>query len=371
MLSVEKVRKVLLLYDEKVIFIGDSCQKFSRLRFVKRFFHDALVDFNTQPENCARVFQALLKGNPYINKFSNVKWPEIDFLDYDVVITVSHEEAALLRLFEERYGAPEYETRKPLLLSLSRLILHPAHPFGESGIPEYKELQDFVISCEEEVRPELHILPEEKEWGNSWLRDNGLGRTNRLYIMVDSTTIQDKLLTEDVHFEVVTELLKQKRTKLLIFDEGSIGKQEWYTSRLGRAQTRKIIFCRGLGLREALCIIGADATKLIFGPCSGLLHCASGIYNVLKQNPASRRQPPLMITYTGIYKNPGESAQLWWGKSPLVHCLLLRDYGNGKKINLLGEVGQEEKTDLTHALPCSEYTAPLLIGALRKLGGIK
>lgn len=371
MLNIEEIRKILILYDEKIVYIGDSCQKFDRLRFVKRFFHDALLDFNTQPENCARVYRALLQGNPYINNFLNLKWQEIDFLAYDLVITVTHEEECLLELFRERYAAPEYESRRPVLMSLSRIILNPGNPVSESGIPEYKELQDFVISCEEKVKPELYISAAEKEWGNNWLRDNGLGKTQRLYILVDSASTKEKLLRDDIYFEVVAEMLKRERTKLLIFDENDTGKKESYTARLGRSASKKIIFCSGLGLREALCIVGSDATRLIFGPCTGLLHCASGIYNVFSKNKSPRRRPPLMITYTGIYKKPGENAQLWWGKSTLVHCLLLRDYGNGKQISLLRDIEKDEKTILTPSLPCSEYTAPLLIDTLRKLGGLK
>ena len=371
MLNNKKIRKVLVLYDEKKIFIGDSCLKFDRLRFVKRFFNNAPLDLNTQPENCARVYSALLKGNPYINKFSNTKWSEIDFLDYDVVITISHEERHLLRLFREKYGAPDYDSRKPLLYSLSRATLHPENPVTMSSIPECKELQDFVASCQDQITPELYISAEEKEWANDWLRKNGLEPGNHLNILVDSASNKGKLLREDVYFEVIAEMLKQDRTKLLVFDEAGIGKKELYTARLGTAGATKIIFCNRLGLREALCIVSSDHTKLIFGPCTGLLHCASGIYHIFNKNAKLRRQAPLMIVYTGIYTKIEEGARKWWGHCPMVDCLLLRNYGNKKEIRLLQEVEQNKNLDLTPALPCSEYTTPLLIDMLRKLGGIK
>jgi hypothetical protein len=371
MLDIKKIRKILILYDEKIVYIGDSCLKFDRIRFVKHFFNGALLDINTQPENCARVYSVLLKGNPHINNFSNLKWPEIDFLKYDLVITISHEEKYLLRLFREKYGAPEYDSRKPRLLSLSRATLHPANPVSMSAIPEYKELQDFVIAREAQVTPELYLSHEEREWGNDWLKNNGLEPGEQLNILVDSASKKEKLLGEDIYFEVVAEMLKQDRTKLLVFDAEGIGKKELYTARLGKATAAKIIFCNRLGLRQALCIIGADATKLILGPCTGLLHCASGIYNIFNKNATLHRPLPLMIVYTGIYTRLEEGARRWWGHCPLVHCLLLRDYGNGKEIRSLKEVEQDKKTDLTPSLPCSEYTAPLLINTLRKLGGIK
>ena len=109
-------------------------------------------------------------------------------------------------------------------------------------------------------------------------------------------------------------------------------------------------------IRKDLCILSSSYIKMIFGPCTGLMHCASGIYNhfVKKGEPVS--DVPAMITYTGKW-----DSQFWWGNSPLVDCLVLRNIENKKKLCVLDHLDEDEKYYLDDRLECQEYTAAMLI----------
>jgi hypothetical protein len=72
------------------------------------------------------------------------------------------------------------------------------------------------------------------------------------------------------------------------------------------------------------------------------------------------KDAPLMITYTGKYRND-ENALVWWGNSPLVVCLLLKNICGKPQMCLLNELTEEEKVNSRNVLSCKEYTSYMLI----------
>jgi hypothetical protein len=75
-----------------------------------------------------------------------------------------------------------------------------------------------------------------------------------------------------------------EKVKILIFDEKNAGKEALRRNGLNDDALEDFVFVTGQSLRQAICLLSTDCIRLIFGPCTGLLHCASGIYNFFVQS---------------------------------------------------------------------------------------
>jgi hypothetical protein len=221
--------------------------------------------------------------------------------------------------------------------------------------PLYNDLFHFL----RDTKGELYIADEEREWAENWLRERGVDQGESVFVLFDDTSTKSKLLNVPVYFEFLQFLLRGKKIKVFNFDERGIGKEEFYKAWLGD-QTRKMIFSRRLSLREAICILSAPSVKMIFGPCTGLMHCASHIYNRYKRLGMKANDIPVMITYTGQYPEPQCPGE-WWSNSPLVDCIMLKQKGNANsRLVKLLDLSPEEQ-NMNDSLPCASFTASHLI----------
>jgi ADP-heptose:LPS heptosyltransferase len=363
-ISRDNVKSVLIIYEEKELFIGDSCIIFDKFKACKLFFPNASVDIHFNIKTYVDCYSALLKCNPYIDNIRDLTWEEIDYSSYDLVICVTHQEEALLKIISERHKDDFLsKTFRTAICSFSLQLVDDLQN-EDIVFPFYEELFEFSRG---HLGPmELYVSDEERLWANTWLTEKGLKENEKLLILLDSTSVRSKLLGMTVYYEMLTWLLKLPDIKILIFDENNIGKQEFYNQLLGRKQTQKFIFSNGLDLRKAITLLSADKVKLIFGPCTGLMHCASGLYNNFVRAGLSPSNVPLLITYTGKYHKAHESANYWWHNAPLMNCMIIRKKNGIKEMVSLNELTEQEKNTTEDTLPCAEYTSAMLIGFLTK-----
>jgi len=211
---------------------------------------------------------------------------------------------------------------------------------------------------------ELYVDEEEKAWANAWLSDKGLQAQERLLVVLDSTTVKSKLLKMTVYYELLTKLLALPDIKILIFDEKNTRKEGFYRQLLGPDLARKFIFSNGLDLRKAIALLSSEKLRLVLGPCTGLMHCASGLYNYLVRTGLDRHKVPLLITYTGKYHKKNENAWYWWHNAPLMNCMVIRQRGGRKEMVLLHELTEQEKQATGDTLDCAEYTAAMMLDFL-------
>lgn len=355
----EDVKKVLILYEEQIFNLGDCCIRFNKLGCFRSFFRNASVEINfTNPEN-QKYYDGLLKNNPHLDRITTNTWNEIDFTSYDMLICIAYNEQRLLDFLYEKYNASIAGSQWPLaVLSISRLILNPV---PESDTKYIFPVNDSLVSHLKAPRAgELYISKEEQQWADGWLESQGMKKGERLFIVVDSTLRRDKMVNFDVYYEFLTFLLNMRNIKVLIFDEKGLGKESFYKEFVGERLAGKIIFSKGFKLRQDLAIIASSYTKLVFGPCSGLLHCASSIYNKFVRAGMPAREAPLLITYTGKYYGEEKNAWTWWGTSPLMNCLIMRERQQVKELCVLNELPEPEK-QVNDPLACSAYTSKMLI----------
>lgn len=349
------VKSILVLYEEKIHNIGDCCVRFDKLKYFRAFFNNATLSLNFKSENL-KYIDGLLTNNPHIAEISLLDWNEIAFEKYDIVIAIMYNEEKLLDFLHAKYGAEiAAGTRTLAVFSMSQLILPPAD-FGKYLFPLNRPLMETGRTVEP---GELYISGEEQAWADRWLEDHGMKAGEELFILLDSTLRKEKLLNPIVYFEFVAALLKRPNARVLIFDEATMGKEDFYRAWLGDACMHRVIVSKGLKLREDICLLASSYTRMVFGPCTGLMHCASAIYNRYVALGMPEEEAPLLAVYTGQYKGLEQNALTWWGRAPLVKCLMLKKRSGGPRLELLHDLPEDEKI-LNNSLPCSAFTSAML-----------
>lgn len=351
-----KVRSVLVVYEPDAFFIGDSFISMNHLDVCGIYFPNATLEINVADQYLEKL-KALVGGNSKIHKLACLPLEKIDYPSYDVVLCVTYREGWLLRHLTRNYGELfESGGFRTALFSNTAHMLRPRES-AEIIFP----MNEGLFRCASKNlihRPrELAISDDERAWGDNWLRSNGMLDHEQLFILVDSATSRHKMLKMEVYFDIVAFLLTIPDSRILIFDEKGVGKDEFYEEWLEESSTGRIIFSRNLSLREDLCLIGSSFTRLVFGPCTGLMHCASGIFNHLKRR-SEDLTVPFLLTYTGKYNREGERAETWWANSPLMNCLIPYKTEGILEVSLLAEVWGNDNAGVVE---CHEYTTEILI----------
>ena len=362
-----KAKRVLIIYHEELFFLGDTCIKFNELKVFRFLYTNAEIEINFAVDRYVGKYKAILQNNPYIDQVSNLPINEIDYINYDIVICIDYRENLILEAIKNKYFSQHTPANfKTAIYSLTNKCLRPN---AESIVifPENTSLYDTAKVVTENKPRELHISNEEREWAEKWLRNNGLQNDESLFIILDSASAREKMLNIKIYFDLLRYLLNKGKSQILIFDEKGMGKDLFYKEWLGEDYCKKIIFSKNLGLREDLCLLASPQTRLILGPCTGLMHCASGIYNYFVSQGMPGESVPAIITYTGEYPTPEKNARYWWSNSPLVNCVILKQYGNNREVLLLNDIGTDVNiTD--NLVPCNKYELSDLTALLRKSG---
>jgi hypothetical protein len=165
------------------------------------------------------------------------------------------------------------------------------------------------------------------------------------------------------YFKIIDWLLKKRNVRILIFDENKIGKKLFYRDWLGEKCIHKFFFAEGQTIRDAISLMSSSQVKFIFGPSTGLLHCASGIYNVLETRETENFVKPIMIAYTGkiIIKQNLKLTELyderrWWQHSLVDAIVLTKGNFSSKEIKYVRE-DHHLLSDTSAISVCKDYLA--------------
>ncbi|MAO16410.1 MAG: hypothetical protein CMH44_05955 [Muricauda sp.] len=147
--------------------------------------------------------------------------------------------------------------------------------------------------------------------------------------------------------------------RILVYDEQEIGKGKFYRGCLGKTHGNRLICSSGNTLREDLALMALPQTKVIFGPCSGLLHCASAIWNSENVISKSNHGTPEILVYTGLYGKQNYNINVWWGGAGNVEVLYVVEKEGKIRIRTLHEL-PDERRNIIPRLGCEHYNAELL-----------
>lgn len=355
-----QVKRALILYEDAEFVLGDNIIILHNFGLIRQFLGEPVVfDLNIVTQKYVEKYKALLGNNPHFDHLTFIQVPDIPFDQYDLVICISTFEVALLHALHARYTSLQQPMPGCAIFSYSKVVFTRKEEYvGRPVFPIYEELVGHA-TFQNDQPYELYLSEEERHWGDRWLEEKGIKEGESLYVIVDNASRRHKVITPETYYGILLHLLKKDNIRILIFDEEDAGKAAFYKLWFGEDQYAKFIFSCGLKLRQDLCLIGSHYTRMVFGPCTGLLHCAAGIFNNYHRNGMPLASVPLMITYTG-----GWNAEFWWGKAKLVTCLLVRNVMGEKKMSVLTEMNKWEREYWYDRLECYEFTADMIISYL-------
>ena len=140
--------------------------------------------------------------------------------------------------------------------------------------------------------------------------------------------------------------------------------KNFYKEILGDRIAEKFLFAEGTNLRESICLLADKRVKMIFGPCTGLLYIASGIYNVFKQKKhVCLDTIPPMLAYTGKLNMNDIIAfhEYEWWNGTFVDCIKLIKNDNGHmEIKIISEEDKNFDEFMINLQECNKYSAESL-----------
>ncbi len=293
-----------------------------------------------------------------------MKWKNIDFLSYDLILTHPFIDYEFITYLYYNYESSVLSKSFKTAIE-SETVMDQLKNKGKKIYPLQERIKKYIIpkeQLEKIQKHEIFISQSEREWGNNWLLENGIQENQELVIFLDSSSYRTKILLLDEYFKLIKWFLSKQNNVLLVFDENKQGKKELYKEWLDEELFKKIFFFIGLPLRKALCIISSKFTKIIFGPSTGLLHCASGIYNVLAYRKIIKKEEiPLMFAYISKVDNKNFNEWFWWEHS-LVHPFIIRkDSQNNKIIKKLHDCPRDTELFQKDSLYAKDYSAKLIL----------
>lgn len=318
-------RPLLYIYVES-FGIGDCVLYFSRIKAISEFLGNTDFDVAINPQH-----YELMKYHPLVNRFF-LELDEVEFTNYDLVITFSNCEFYLAHFLHKRYG-------NAILSGAMKIAVYSLfHGEDEqmSIFSNLMELEVFIkVTCEEQLalKHELYISEEEHAAADSWFEANGMGQGNEhVVVLLDSTSDRNKLMGIECFEQLLRHFLNWKNCTILIFNPESFDKRDIYQEMLGPELVQRMIFVREKDLRKNFCLLSSKYVKMVIGPCTGLLHCAEGIYNTMEQQGRLPRERPVLVAYIGPPAAGDKSDKWsWWGNTH-VHCCYIEKDSEGKKI---------------------------------------
>jgi len=252
----------------------------------------------------------LLENNPGVGRLLTAdSLDPVDIEHYDTVLVYS--------VAEEKYH--DYFRGQRRIQDLGGFYSILAWPFtdvvaAKRSFPLHEALLAYLKTATFDRHG--HLLPNriyltdaEKAWGEAFLRDRGVSDDQPLVVVLDEASHRDRVLRHSEHFALVRHFLSFPRARLLFFDHKRIGKSGIYRAVLGGNDAHRMIFAEGLPLRRELSLLGSRFCRVVFGPGSGLLHCAAGLF------ADAQSSGPLLLGYVGAFKYEKYDEWYWWGNT--------------------------------------------------------
>ncbi|WP_143569738.1 glycosyltransferase family 9 protein [Tenacibaculum agarivorans] len=320
------MNSVLIFFDFETFFVGGALRHTSQFRLLQQFFPNAEIHFTSSD---SRVVELAL-NSPELRSLELKQYKEVPYDEYDCVVFLSERETEIANHIVSKYYKLFSRKIDTIMFSIS------SFSYAEDVkvfFPVLLELvgmkfdQDIRLDCH---KNKVHLSKEEIDWANTYLAEKGVKKDDMLVIINDSSALDGKVIKEGEFINLIKLILEKQDTKILIYDVKNVGKRSHFKEYLNEEMLDRILFVAETSLREDISLMAGNNVKAIIGPCTGMMHCASGIYNVSKDKKA-----PLILVYKGNFEDMGSAygTNYWWGKNDLVDCVL-KMKGVGELIHL-------------------------------------
>jgi hypothetical protein len=286
--------------------LGDVVQAVTNLRRLKKHLLIRHLDINLPDPAEYRIAAEVLKNDPLVGRCVNLPYGEIPYWEYQAVLHYTvFRDCEIARVLIEHYE--RFLAASPGGIAFYSL---PANQWDLENL--YGDSwRDFryplpLLNAPPEVflgaigNHYIYLDAEERAWAASWLAQAGVSPDDGLIVFVDEASVREKVLQPHCSLRVLEHFLSMDGVKVLMYDIRDQGKKDFYRRRLSPELFEKIIFSTRNGLRRDLALLAASNVKMIFGPDTGIMHCASGVHSALvADNPALDAERPLILVYAG------------------------------------------------------------------------
>ncbi|MCW3464495.1 glycosyltransferase family 9 protein [Chitinophaga nivalis] len=317
-------RNILILDDYKRNFyIGDSTFWLRSIREALQICPGAeKITINCQDKTKRSLLQTLYAPTlAEHTHFSDLPWEELALATYDLVLFETDLMAKFLQHVQRYY--PD---------GLTETAVYTITPFIDSVENPFKCLFniDFFSCHANQTNPipdtthEIVVTAAERRAALAWLEGKGVQPHDRLIIILNGSSVDQKVIRFEVLIHFIKWLLATAHTKVLLFDEQQSGIHGQLQQVLDASAMNHIIIAEKLGIRKDLAILTSIRTSAIVGPCTGLFHLANGVYTYfLHHRKIKPENVPLMLVYTGKQHFDQEYTPWRWWKNSLIDCVIL------------------------------------------------
>lgn len=331
-------KRILILDDyNRNFYIGDTTIWY-------RFFKKAIRycgDYEEVIINCnnPRTYQLLytLYQNSFGKKvsLSNKTWDQISLNTFDLIILETDLILKFLSYITPFYSSIFKDTSIYTITPLKEELLLDVHNWDFYN--NHKKVDELeIVNSKFSIDKEIFISEKEQEEANSWLEQQGLKEENHLFVVLNDSAKDKKVLLVEEFIAFIKKLIQVKNVKILLFGEKGLEKRRALNESLTIEEMHKVIFSEGLGIRKDMGLLASKFTKAIIGPCTGMLHLANGIFTYLFNHQLIKKESiPFMLVYTGRQEHDiGYLPKSWWNNS-LVECaVIVNDNDQNTLINL-------------------------------------
>lgn len=345
----ETIKRILIIVDtidDK--WIGDTILRLSRFKFIHYYFPHAVISINTS----CQVWNSIALHLSYIHQITNYSRETIPYDAYELVLLLVECKRDYLNTITE---CARHKQADIMVASIYNSNLREEEdrriPFLKEVFEfEYpKELLEDIGKCEIALTEEE--LKEAEQLLDSYVADE------KLIVYFDKSSTYRKLLKMSVNIELIKYFQSLEGKRVVMFDPFGEDKALFYSS-LG-IDTSNLVIIKGGSIRRNFAVMADKRVELILGPCTGMMHAASGIYNFMLKHK-KRSRPPHMLVYTGLYTGNLTNASYWW-KGRLVDCIVIKKDEDGmNKVFRLEDISQFQISVQENVQHCREYTSGMI-----------
>lgn len=322
---------ILLLDDQRRKFhIGDSCFWLQNINInIRRAFPGSEITVVCRDEKKVRSFNKIF--GPSLDKSFQVvyqQWDDLDFKDFDLLLYESDITSNFLGYITRHHDA---KFRSLPIFSYFNKSVHDIRDHSEWNFKTIFNTTQPVGNSIDNIRSarinrefEIKMLPEELAAGEEWMAVKNVKTDEKVIALLLSTSSVHKTLPYPAQLALIEHLTSNMQTKVLLFDENGTGLRKRLNDDLPAHVSGMVIIAEELGIRMDMSLLANPRITAVFGPCTGMMHLANGIYRFIRNKNPGGRVIPFMLVYTGNFAefDIAYHPKHWWFNS-LVKCAVL------------------------------------------------
>jgi len=359
------IHNILILDNQtRPFFIGDS---YLWLVFLKKLIlsfagYRRVTINSTANEHFAKLQTLFSDSLPEGVHFSTTSYADIPFDDYQLILCEADSQVK----FFGAYAQAPYR-----FLNNAVFTFDAMNPIVQ--LDQYR--LDYSKICSRNLSPvhlnqyrndahrEIIIRPDEVQASEDWLTTAGLLPDEAFIIFVIESSNHQKVLPVGVCAAVIHEFLNNTPHKVLLFQSSEDSIIYELLQHLSPSQQARILISSKRALRKDMGLMSSKRLKAVIGPCTGMLHLASGIIHYFDNVGHYEEDRPGILVYTGKLSDSYNPIP-WW-KYAAVECVVIARKEGRKLLLSLKDCPRDNGLYNNLSLPVSEINSTLLLDYIR------